>query len=229
MTKLLILLTILLGFALTACGPANEFCSINYDQANGFCDTVVGYETRQDIDKNKQDISDTKKELSDLEEKLDTLYAILFISTNNLSTYVAQLNNQVSNLTTNQSQLQVLLQTNTSNIYSALNQIQVLDNDLYATTTAINAIQSQVWNQQIQITYLLSKDSPPIEIIDFCGDTPGKYDEIGIKLANGDLVVFFKDSGTEKYFLTKLIPGNYVTTDKTNCTFVMHSDGTVTW
>ena len=45
MSKLLILLGILVGYALiTACGPANEFCENNHDKFNGFCYTLLGYE-----------------------------------------------------------------------------------------------------------------------------------------------------------------------------------------
>lgn len=44
MAKLLILFTILLGFALTSCGPTNEFCENNYNHFNGFCYTLAGYE-----------------------------------------------------------------------------------------------------------------------------------------------------------------------------------------
>ena len=56
MPKLLILLVILMGCALTACGPATEFCENNYDKLNGFCYTLVGYEPENSSSSNNSPV-----------------------------------------------------------------------------------------------------------------------------------------------------------------------------
>jgi hypothetical protein len=62
--------------------------------------------------------------------------------------------------------------------------------------------------------------SPILEIIDPCGDKPGKFDEIVLKLSENQLVVYFQ-SGSN-YFLTLLTPGNYRTTDEQKCYFTVN-------
>lgn len=55
------------------------------------------------------------------------------------------------------------------------------------------------------------------KLIDPCGDHPGHFDEIIIKLGSGSMIAFFESSG--KRFLTELVDGNYRTTDKQRCNF----------
>lgn len=225
MSKLLILLGILAGCALTACGPANKFCSSNYERLNGFCDTIVGYELAQDVERNKQG-------LNDLKEKLDILYLSLIGNINNSNLFSNMLANQVMYLTNNQQQIENLIQNNTSSISNVLYQLSYLNSGVYSTVSLINELQSQIWSQQIQIAELIAynENNKVVETIDFCGDKPNKFDEIGLRLSSGELVVFFRDSpGQEKYFLTVLTPGNYSTTDNTGCNFSVGFDGTVSW
>jgi len=54
------------------------------------------------------------------------------------------------------------------------------------------------------------------EIIDPCGDGPG-FDEIILKLANGQLLAHFSSGGLQ--FLSLIPDGNYVTTDQQACQF----------
>lgn len=68
------------------------------------------------------------------------------------------------------------------------------------------------------------------QVIDPCGDAPGIYDEVFLKMANGTLIASFSDSAAgNNTRLSVLVPGSYVTTDGSNCHVVVHSDGTVTW
>lgn len=60
-----------------------------------------------------------------------------------------------------------------------------------------------------------------IEIIDPCGPQ-GEFDEILLRLSNGHLVAFFRDGRDE--FLIDLPPGEYRTTDDTNCFFIINED-----
>lgn len=61
-----------------------------------------------------------------------------------------------------------------------------------------------------------------VEIIDPCGDTPNKYDEVILKLGNGTYLASFSDNanGLNTRF-SILLPGNYRTTDGTNCNFTL--------
>ena len=60
------------------------------------------------------------------------------------------------------------------------------------------------------------------EIIDPCGDDPDNLDEVILKLATGQLLIYFEDKGAK--FLTLLTPGTYKTTDKQKCSFTVTAD-----
>lgn len=62
------------------------------------------------------------------------------------------------------------------------------------------------------------------EIIDPCGDDPGKFDEVLLKLYDGSYVSYFEDGG--KRFLTVLEFGKiYQTTDRQKCKFKVDLNG----
>lgn len=67
-----------------------------------------------------------------------------------------------------------------------------------------------------------------LEVIDPCGDAPGIYDEVILRLANGQLLASFSQnaSGLNTRF-SILTAGNYVTTDGSNCHFSVSLDGEV--
>lgn len=74
-------------------------------------------------------------------------------------------------------------------------------------------------------------DAPPtpytvVGLVDPCGPQ-GTFDEVLLRLANGELLAHY--SSGNKEFLTQVGPGNYSTTDGTNCHFTVHNDLTVTW
>lgn len=67
-----------------------------------------------------------------------------------------------------------------------------------------------------------------VQIIDPCGDAPGIYDEVILKLATGVLLASFSDNanGNNTRF-SVLTPGNYTTTDGSNCHFTVNTNGTI--
>lgn len=71
------------------------------------------------------------------------------------------------------------------------------------------------------------KDAPDsayqiIETIDPCGDAPGQYDEVLLRMANRQLLAHYSDG--QKQFLVLIGPGNYKTTDNTNCLFTIDNN-----
>lgn len=69
-----------------------------------------------------------------------------------------------------------------------------------------------------------------ISLIDPCGDAPGIYDEVIIKLPDGTLLASFSDNANGKNTrLSVLSEGSYQTTDGSNCAFSITSDGSVTF
>lgn len=65
-----------------------------------------------------------------------------------------------------------------------------------------------------------------IEVINPCNDSPG-YDEVILRLASGQLVVYFEQSNNR--FLTELSPGIYQTTDSQRCVFIVDENLNVTF
>ncbi len=65
-----------------------------------------------------------------------------------------------------------------------------------------------------------------VGFIDPCGPQ-GSFDEVLMQLDSGQLIAHY--SHGNRQFLVSLPPGNYTTTDGTSCSFVVHSDMSVTW
>lgn len=64
----------------------------------------------------------------------------------------------------------------------------------------------------------------PVELVDPCGDTPGVFDEVFLRMYSGILLASFSDnSGGKNTRLSVIIPGSYVTTDGSNCHFQVNS------
>jgi hypothetical protein len=75
------------------------------------------------------------------------------------------------------------------------------------------------------------KDAPPtaftpVALVDPCGDKPGVYDEVFVRLQNGTLIASFSDdaTGTNTHFAV-LTAGSYVTTDGSHCYFSVDANG----
>jgi len=67
-----------------------------------------------------------------------------------------------------------------------------------------------------------------VEIINPCGNSPSVYDEVFLKLSNGQIVTSFSDNanGNNTRF-SVLEPGSYRTTDGDNCYFTVNSNGEI--
>ncbi len=67
-----------------------------------------------------------------------------------------------------------------------------------------------------------------LEVIDPCGDAPGLYDEVILRLANGQLLSSFSDNASGKNTrFSILTAGTYKTTDGSNCIFTVTAEGDV--
>jgi hypothetical protein len=65
-----------------------------------------------------------------------------------------------------------------------------------------------------------------LEFIDPCGDNPNVIDEVVLRMADGRFLAFLaKNNGGTHGRLALLPPGNYVTTDETNCAFSISPEG----
>lgn len=68
----------------------------------------------------------------------------------------------------------------------------------------------------------------PTAIINPCGNAPGIYDEIFLKLANGMLIASFSDNANGKNTrFSVLYAGSYYTTDGDNCSFKVDANGNI--
>jgi len=89
------------------------------------------------------------------------------------------------------------------------------------------AQQLQINALQTQLTQLASQQNP-VEIIDPCGDKPGAYDEVLVRIDDGRLVAYFESGGTR--FLTILLQNvTYQTTDSQACVFHLDSNNQVAY
>lgn len=59
----------------------------------------------------------------------------------------------------------------------------------------------------------------PIEFINPCGDSGFQYEEIILRIDDTTLVSYFETGN--KRFLTRLIEGNFITTDQEMCNFII--------
>lgn len=74
---------------------------------------------------------------------------------------------------------------------------------------------------------VVSTPFTPVGVYDPCGNTPNKYNEVFLKLANGQYMASFSDDANGKNTrLSLLKDGSYVTTDGTNCYFSVKDNGT---
>lgn len=73
------------------------------------------------------------------------------------------------------------------------------------------------------------QDAPPtsytvVGLVDPCGDAPGIYDEVFLRLQNGMLIASFSDNSNGKNTrFSVLTPGSYSTTDGSNCYFSINN------
>lgn len=99
----------------------------------------------------------------------------------------------------------------------------------------VTAHESALGDQQAQIQNILvaiaefENYSGVVEIIDVCGTAPGAYNEVLLRLANGQVLASFSANGSAWFTrLVVLSNGNYSTTDGTGCNFNVNN-GVVSW
>lgn len=152
----------------------------------------------------------------------------------------------IDELKTQIAQLQLQLQTGANSVSSltmALNQsrelIASLEDQVYGLLVSNNANTSEIQELQDLITVLqdiavnqqaalaqLSSGLRVVGVIDFCGETPSAYNEVGLRMSDGSTLAYFENGG--KRFITALKPStSYQTTDGTNCQFTTNASGLV--
>ena len=206
----------LLLLFLVGCGPTKQFCQVNDDFLE-VCNGVFGYNNEQSVTDRRQDdnIRTNKYAIEQLTLQLQSQVQSLYTYMNYINgatiTKINELqNNNYSNLQSQITSLQQLQSYTTSQL-----------SQLSINSSAISQLQTQVVLLQSQIAQLQS-NSTVVSTIDFCGDAPNKVDEVGLKLSDGSVIVYFENGG--KRFLTKLYPGNFTTTDGTNCHFTVDNN-----
>jgi len=69
---------------------------------------------------------------------------------------------------------------------------------------------------------------PVNSVIDPCGPQSA-YDEVLLRMDNHQVIAYLIGPGSAQARLAVLPPGNYVTSDGTNCYFTVHADGNITY
>lgn len=64
-----------------------------------------------------------------------------------------------------------------------------------------------------------------ISMVKFCANDNSAYPEYGFKVGDNIYAVYWDSS--KGAFLTKVIPGSYMSTNGTGCTFVVNSNGSI--
>ena len=95
------------------------------------------------------------------------------------------------------------------------------NNGVLDTTELPDAQSTTVCNGESSAT----TDYTPVDILDPCGDAPGIYDEVFLRLSNGMLLWSLSDhmNGTNTR-LSLSVPGSWETTDGSHCHFSVDSD-----
>lgn len=137
------------------------------------------------------------------------------------------MNNLNSALNTNTMDIGLINETIAMLTSNTNNSFNIINNNLNNTTIQltndfnglIGTLQNQI-NENTQKIAQLQGYNNIISMINPCGDDPLKYDEIFLRLSSGSIIAGFSDNknGLNTRF-SELKPGNYVTTDGTNCTF----------
>lgn len=70
----------------------------------------------------------------------------------------------------------------------------------------------------------------PVALLNPCGDAPGVYDEVFLKLQNGTILASFSDNANgDNTRFAVVTPGTYQTTDGDHCVFTINASGTFTY
>lgn len=106
--------------------------------------------------------------------------------------------------------------------------VDTVDSTVSTIVNNISNLQTLVNNNTANIAVLQGYQNIT-KLVDPCGDTPGKYDEVFFRLSSGKIVASFSDSasGLNTRF-AELMPGTYSTTDGTGCVFSVSASRIVT-
>lgn len=131
-----------------------------------------------------------------------------------LQEMVKLLQEQLEASQTHVASLEALITTLQQNFNDNSEMIEVINTEIDQAQTNINDILIRLVSLENEV------DDLYVELIDPCGDHPGYFDEVILKLPSGELVAYFKQSGS-KEFLSVLTDGNYQTTDQQKCNFTV--------
>lgn len=82
--------------------------------------------------------------------------------------------------------------------------------------------------QSIAVVYNGTSAYSVVDIIDVCGDDPGEFDEVILKLQNGKLMAHYSH-GNDQFLTILESDKTYITTDNSSCPFYVDSNNNVTW
>jgi septation ring formation regulator EzrA len=175
----------------------------------------------------------TNDEILELQDRIDAMEEAIAENKSSANSAIQGLSYALMTLTETTrgeySAMRVLiegLQTSVNSIYSVnssqSSSIVALQSSLSSAQTTINNLSSQIITLQNNVNIT--------QVVDPCGDTPNKYDEVIFKMSNGTYVASFSDNVSGLNTRFSVLPvGNYQTTDGTNCRFSVNANGTLTW
>lgn len=217
-----LLLTFLIATSIS-CGyqqTLREHCHIGDTQT---CDNLFG----KDASLTEDRLLSIEAQIKDLDIKLNQLSNDSTLLESNYSL----LESQIAQLTNNLNLLSSQVDTNNINVQNSINQLNVSINNLQS---YLNNTNTQLSNQQTQINSMLVSIAQLqgytniVSIKDVCGDAPGKIDEVMLVLSNGKILSSFSDnSNGQNTRFALLSPGNFVTTDGSNCKFTVNNAGQI--
>jgi len=116
-----------------------------------------------------------------------------------------------------------------SNAYKDIHDLQNAQQENQAQTASMNTrievLQAQIVAMQVTLAQLAGY-THVVEIVNPCGDMPGKIDEVLLRLSTGELLASFSDTvGGLNTRFALIGPGTYSTTDGTGCTFTVLPGG----
>lgn len=161
-----------------------------------------GKHTHNKYIENPYDDTDLTGRVTDLEAKVASLES----SRASMMSSITGLENNIADLIAADSSISTQLLGYVSRLSAAENSVALL-------TSSLLTLQ-----ENVNIT----------EIVDPCGDTPNKYDEVLFKTSDGRYVGSFSDTAAGLNTRFSVLPnGSYVTTDATNCHFQVTNGGVI--
>lgn len=218
-----LLLTAILTLGVVSCGYRNtlrEHCHIGDTQT---CDNLFGKADSATEDR----FLSLEAQVKDLNSKLETLSN----DSSLLEANYSLLESQITQLTNNLNLLSSQVDTNNTSVQNSISQLTISINSLQTylnnTNVQLNSQQTQINSMLVSIAQLQGYTNIA-SIKDICGDAVGKVDEVILVLSNGQMLSSFSDNANGKNTRFALLtPGNYKSTDETNCFFTVNNAGQI--